>query len=427
MNLINNLVFSALNITSAPPNPATFGPISPLFMGLSNPLSNNLQPLQVGQYYSYGLDVIEEFCAFDDADFIESAIQKHWTDLVNGRNYVGGGNTYTAFTDAASNLIPAYHLIYAYLVENTRIAQIFEKLLQMYMQDEKLNKATTKENKLAFKWMMNTESLFYKNLSNTSYRNITSQFRGHPEANRRNAYFRMFGMDLAFGDWTTDNSINYHKAEFNNKPFIILFEKFLSEFWQAYTNANNQVGPNTTDSFIIVDTARKIQEMLMSRRTTETNLNNYRYFNLSKEEYSSVVMMVWLFEAISYESPIIQFLRCNGGSPGERLINIGNKVGLNAHSKSEGLLEIAPAMNTLLRRIELRDYNDEAAVNIIIKSEANGLPNSDPNRAALNDLLRIVNNWEKATGHRIKNPEAPRMNGLAKIHQNGVKQEIALN
>ncbi|CAN5380997.1 hypothetical protein BH23BAC1_BH23BAC1_05100 [soil metagenome] len=421
MNLINNLIFTALN------DIAGFGPINPRFMGLSAPLQNNLQPVQVGQFYTYGIDVNEEFCAFDDPDFIENAIQKHWTDMVNGRNYENAGNTYTSFKDLVGDLIPAYHLIYAYLVENTRIAQIFERLLQMYMQDEKLNKATTQDNRIAFQWMMNTENLFFKNLSNTSYRNISSQFRGHPEANRRNAYFRMFGMDLAFGDLTSNASINYHKAEFNNKPFIVLFEKFLSEIWQAYTNAKNSIGPNTTDSFVIVDTARKIQELLMSRRTTETNFNNYRYFNLSKEEYASVVMMSWLFEVISYESPVVQFLRCNGGSPGERLINIGNKVGVNAHSKSEGLLEIAPAMNTLLRRIELKDYSDEAAVNIIIKSEANNLPNSDPNRAALNDLLRIINNWEKATGHRIKNPGAPSVNGMMKIQQNGVKQEVALN
>jgi hypothetical protein len=232
-------------------------------------------------------------------------------------------------------------------------------------------------------------------------------------------------MDLAFGDLMTNASIPFHKAEFNNKPFIILFEKFLSEIWQAYTNAKNSSGPNTTDSFIIVDTARKIQELLMSRRTTENNFNNYRYFNLSKEEFSSVVMMSWLFEVVSYESPIVQFLRCNGGSPGERLMNIGNKVGVNAHSKSEGLLEIAPAMNTLLRRIELADYNNEAVVNVIIKSEADNLPNNNPDRAALNDLLRIINNWEKATGHRIKNPGAPSLNGTVKIQQNGTKQEAS--
>jgi hypothetical protein len=218
----------------------------------------------------------------------------------------------------------------------------------------------------------------------------------------------MFGMDLAFGDSLTNSSVNFHKADFNNQPFIILFEKFLTEIWQAYTNARNQVGPNTTDMFSIVDTAQKIQEMLMSRRTTETTFNNYRYFNLSKEEFSSVVMMSWLYEMVSYDSPLIQFLRCNGNTPGERLINIGNKVGIQAHSKSEGLLDIAPPMNTLLRRVELGDYNPdkEAQVRRIIESQTPGSPATPDERAALTDLLLIINNWEKATGHRIKNPES---------------------
>ena len=235
----------------------------------------------------------------------------------------------------------------------------------------------------------------------------------------------MFGMDLAFGS-ESNSPVNYYKADFNNQPFIVLFEKFLSEVWQAYVNARNTSGANTTDMFIIVDTAQKIQEMLMARRTTETNFNNYRYFNLSKEEYASVVMMSWLYEAVSYDSPIVTFLRCNGNTPGERLINIGNKVGLPAHSKSEGLLDIAPPMNTLLRRIEFGDYNQDhnAEVEEIINSHKNNLPDQDPRRQALNDLLLIINNWEKATGHRIKNPES-QLAGTVKVQQNGSSKTTA--
>jgi len=238
----------------------------------------------------------------------------------------------------------------------------------------------------------------------------------------------MFGMDLAFGDINSNSPVNFHKAEFNNQPFIILFESLIAEIWQAYTNARNQVGPNTTDMFQIVDTAQKLQEMLMSRRTTETTFNNYRYFNLSKEEYSSVVMMSWFYEVVSYDSPLIQFLRCNGTTPGERLINIGKKVGIPAHGKSEGLLDIAPVMNTLLRRIELGDFNqtNEAQVRTIIESQTPGSPATPAERQALTDLLLIINNWEKATGHRIKNPEA-RVNGTLKIEQKTSRPVLSNN
>jgi hypothetical protein len=300
----------------------------------------------------------------------------------------------------------------------------------MYMHDEKLNKATTAQaqNRLAFQWMVNTENLFYKHLSNTSYRNISSDIRQSADATRRHAYFRMFGMDLAFGDAVSNSPVQYYKAEHNNQSFIVLFEKFLSEIWQAYTNASNSSGANTTDMFVIVDTAQKIQEMLMSRRTTETTFNNYRYFNLSREEYASVVMMSWLYEVVSYDSPIVNFLRCNGNTPGERLINIGNRVGLPAHSKSEGLLDITPPMNTLLRRIELGDYGpeNESAVTTIIKSQKDNLPQTDPSRQALNDLLLIINNWEKATGHKIKNPET-QVSGTVRVQQNGTGKTTPAN
>jgi hypothetical protein len=436
MDLINNLVFTALN------NVGGFTAPPPDFFNLPPVLAVLPLPANRGNFFSYNIDVIEEFCAIDDSRFIENAIQKHWADMVTRRNYAGltinpapppptiPATVVTSFTDInpPNNLIPPYHMVYAYLVENSRIAQIFERLLSLYLHDEKLNKATTPANRLAFQWIINTENLFFKELPNASYRNILSQVRASPDATRRNAYFRLLGMDLAFGDLTSNAVVNFHKAEFNNQPFIVLFEKFLTEIWQAYTNARNQVGPNTTDLFSIVDTAQKIQEMLMSRRTTETTFNNYRYFNLSKEEYSSVVMMSWLYEVVSYDSPLIQFLRCNGNTPGERLINIGKKVGVNAHGKSEGLLDIAPPMNTLLRRIELGDYNpvNEAQVRSIIESQIPGSVSPIQDRQALTDLLLIINNWEKATGHKIKNPEA-NITGTVRIQQNGVKGQPAMN
>lgn len=410
MDLINNLIFTALN------NVGSFGPLQPEFVSLPTVLNGPPVPQNKGTYFGYNIDVIEEFCSFDDSDFIDSAIQKHWNDLVFGRNYTDAAAT-TVFTSFKSNtsgdLIPLYHMIYAYLVENTRIAQIFERLIFLFMHDEKLNKATTPDNRIAFQWIINTENLFFKNLPSSSYRNISSMVRLFPDATRRNAYFRLFGMDLAFGDLQSNAPVTFHKAEFNNQSFIVLFESFLSEIWQAYTNAKNQIGPNTTDMIHIVDTGQKLQEMLMSRRTTESTFANYRYFNLSREEYASVVMMSWLFEVVSYDSPVVNFLRCNGTTPGERLSNIGKRVGVPAHSKSEGLLDIAPPMNTLLRRIELGDYSSEGTVTDIVLAQVNSGP-TDPPRLALNDLLLIINNWEKATGHKIKNPQVS-VNGSVKV------------
>lgn len=417
MDIINNLVFTSLNQIGG------FDGLDPIYSEYPLILLSNPDPANQGGFFAYNLDVIEAFSSLDEPSLIDQAIQKHWADMIYGRDYFNQANTLVTAFRVNGKLIPPYHLIYAYLVENTRMVQIMEKLLMLYQHDEKLQKATTANNRMAFQWIMNTEHLFFKYLSGFSFWNISSKIQSNAEAARRNAYFRLFGMDLAFGHMNTNASVDYYKAEFNNQGFIVLFERFLTEIWQAYTNAKNEVGPNSTDLYSICDTAQKMQEMLMSRRTTEDTFENYRYFNLSRIEYASVVMMAWFYQVISYDSPLVQFLRCNGNTPGERLTNIGKKVGISAHSKAEGLLDIAPPMNTLLRRVEFGDYNpnNEAQVSTIITSQAAGLAATDPNRMALADLLAIINNWEKATGHRIKNPEA-RLNGQVQINRQPISQ-----
>ena len=44
----------------------------------------------------------------------------------------------------------------------------------------------------------------------------------------------------------------------------------------------------------------------------------------------------------------------------------------------------------------------------------------------MEDFLRVINNWEKATGHRIKNPEA-RITGTLKVDQRTSKPVLVAN
>lgn len=432
MDLINNLLFSMKferpNISQIPP----FLPLPPIprlqpkFIPIPESIENAI-PMLIGTNYFYPLDAVNEFLALEEVGILDDSINKHWAEMVSINDYSNPvlGLTYTKFTNGGVR-IPPYHLIYAYLVENTRAPQIFQKVIEIYTKDEKLTKATS-TNRLAFQWIYNTESLFYKNLSNRSVRNITSVVRDSAEDMRRNAYFRLFGIDLAFGN-LNDQPVNFYKSQYNNSSFILLFENLLKEFWQGYINASNSSGSNSTDIFSISDIATKLNELLMSRRTTEQSFDEYRYFNLSKEEYASVVMMSWLHEVISYDSPLINFLRCTGNTPGDRLTNIGNKVGVPAHSNSEGLLDIAGPMNTFLRRIELGDFNTQNSVRRIILSQSSTIVLTPPATmdeiATLNDILAIINNWEKATGHKIKNPET-NIKGTVFVQQNGTtKQQV---
>jgi len=390
-------------------------------------------PALANSQASYPQNVRENFIYYEDPSVIEKAIQKHWFDMIDGPI-----NVFNLFDPVDP---PPYHIIYAYLLENSRIGQIFERLIYLYQHDESLGVASANngQQQRAFQWIMNTENLFFKQLSNTSYRNIAGNLRPNSEGSRRNAYYRIFGMDLAFGDPNGSADYSYYKPKTSNKEFIILFEQFLSEIWQAYINAQNTSGANTTDYQRIIDMATKLRQMLMARRGGNGNINlqDYRFMNLSKEEYSSVALMSWLLFIVSDNSPVVDFLSCQANTASERLANIGKRVGIEAHTRAQGLLDLAAPTATILRQIEYGTFELNTPVlwirRVIESQTPVGQPlSTQPQRDALIDMLTVINNWEKATGHRIKNPET-NIRGTVKIHQNGssaataVKSQPVLN
>lgn len=365
--------------------------------------------LSVAGVYNYLTDPKFTFCSQEDPSVIEHSVLRHWYDI-NMRNpavvYQQGGDVFSDFTDSTT-----YHLIYAYLIENTRIVQIFEKLIEKYYQDEELGII---ENAQVFRWIQNTERLFFKNDS-PRLTNVRSIIRPSYDASRRNAYFRMFGMDLAFGDLTVQtNGPSYYKAKAANQQFTPLFERYLSEIWQGYLNARNTSGPNTTDINQITDMAVQLQEMMAARRGSQTN---YAEKNLSREEFSSVLLTSWFAFAISWDSDLVDFLGCESSTIGERLLKIGDKIGVPAHRKSQALFEMAGPASSILCAIEVGGILDDT-------SWVNGMfstadPNASPTAAQrnfMNDFLLVINNWERATGHRIKNPETV-INGTVRMTQ----------
>lgn len=368
---------------------------------------------------------------YEDPSVIDKAIQRHWFDMTRGPINLLTADGTPAFEGSDA---PPYHLIYAYMIENTRIAQIIGRLIHLFQHDEVLGvaSATDRMQQQAAQWISNTESLFYKTLSNTSYRNIAGDLRFGPEGGRRNAYQRMFGMELAFGD-PSNAEFPYYKAKTANREFVLLFEQLLAELWQAYINANNTSGANTTDYQRIIDMATKIRQILLARRggNGTLTLQNYRYMNLSRQEYASVGFMTWLMYIVSTDSPLVNFLGCQANTASERLDNIGKKVGLEAHKKSQALFDMAAPMATILRNIEFGTFEVTAPsvwIRNVIESQR-GLPGVTPDpaeRDALLDILTVINNWEKATGHKIKNPEA-NITGTVRVQSNGARVNSALN
>src|SRR5262249_49825643 len=139
-----------------------------------------------------------------------------------------------AFQDTAIPFRPAKgnfnfdHLIYAYLVENTGIFEIFSKLLEIWMFSERL--PTPSFATQAF--LRNTEYLLYGDGVPTMVWTTAGRLRRDEIANRMNIYYRMFGIEVAHAA-AISAAHPYSKPEAANRDFIPTFEAFLSEVWKG--------------------------------------------------------------------------------------------------------------------------------------------------------------------------------------------------
>ncbi len=430
MDALDNMIFATLQSPLQSGSailsdyiPSTFGSFAPGVIA-----TNTFNPV-----YGFSTTDKETYSSYPDYAIFEDAILRHWYDI-NGNGIagsladnfqyewpIGSSNTVIAdFTQSSS-----YHLIYAYLIENTRILQIFERLIEKYANEEELGIASAN----VYQWILNSERLFFKSETSKS-RNVRSLIRPNFESNRRNAYYRMFGMDLAFGDINSGpgGTTQYVKAKTANQQFVPLFEKYLSEVWQGYINARNSSGPNTSDVNGIVEIATQIRELLKARRGGQPGgaLNAYQGTNLSIEEYASVVLTTWFTFIVSTDTQVVQFLNCQSSTIGERLIKIGAKVGVPAHTKCQDLFEMAGAAANILSLLELGTYLETTGNLQTMLSSLNPGTAASIDSDYMNNFLTVINNWEKATGHKIKNPEA-NIRGTVSVRSNGAKTQAATN
>ena len=274
------------------------------------------------------------------------------------------------------------HLIYAYMIENTRIYEIFRRVLHEFLHGEKLGVPTP----AAQHWLRNTEELFYRDPPPFSITAVTSHIRSDMRASRRNAYWRMFGMDLNHG--TDDNQpYLYVKAEAYNNDFVTIFEELLREVWVAIVNFGNSSGPNPTDEGKIRDLVTSLQDMLMTRRANG---------NLSREEFVFVSMMSWFHLTVAYNSPVIEALRAEASGPEQRLFKIAQRVNLPAHGLSKSFFDIADPVSQILIQIEAGGTN---IVPALVAAKTAATPTLTPLQVAMNT---IITHWSLITGRDMK-------------------------
>jgi hypothetical protein len=271
------------------------------------------------------------------------------------------------------------HLIYAYMIENTRIYELFQRVVHEFRHGEKLG-VPSPETQL---WLRNTEELFYREPPSFSITAVTSFIRPDMRAVRRNAYFRMFGMDLNHG--AEDAKPYPHvKPEASNNEFVTTFEELLKEVWIAIANIRNSSGANPTDEGKIRNLVNQLQDMLVTRRISG---------NLSREEFVAVSTLSWFHLTVGFnESPVVKDLRAEAASPEQRLYKIAQRVGLPAHGLSQSFFEIAEVISRVLIQIE------SDGVGIVPALVATGTALN----ALQSDMNIIITHWSTITGRNVK-------------------------
>lgn len=285
---------------------------------------------------------------------------------------------------------PWDHFGYAYALENTRIVQILGRIVREYRNGEGLGVPTPATRR----WVEATEALLFGAANPFTAWLSTSSLRKDPEAVRRNAYWRMFGLDLAFG--AEDNSApHYEKAHAANTGFAPLFEELLFELWQAMSNERNFAGSNQADDDRIFRIAEQLRFILISRRQQGL---------LRREELAAVTALGWAELSVSFDTPVALDLGANASNPANRLRIMGERVGLAAHSKSAAFFSMAAELSKFLRVIESGFVSGPDKTWVLYATQP-GVP-GDPAPIGT-ETRRVITEWAAATGKNLKERSKP--------------------
>jgi hypothetical protein len=272
------------------------------------------------------------------------------------------------------------HLIYAYIIENTRIFDIFAKVLETYMYSEQLETPSQESQRF---WR-NLEYLIFGDAMPSMVWTSTSRSRRDEIADRLTTYYWMFGIDLSHApDIAAQHP--YQKPVAANHDFIPTFEALAREVWRGIVNARNTSGANDTDATVIATLARRLYDMMATRR-----ING----NLSREEFRAVSIISFLHLAVQYDSPAVVDLKASASSPEMRLQKMAERVKMSCHVKSKPFFDLAAPFSTLMQSIESGAFNTPAGAELLYKQ-------TPPNVVSRN-AEEVIDQYSLATGRDLK-------------------------
>jgi hypothetical protein len=261
---------------------------------------------------------------------------------------------------------------------------IMRRVILEYRSGERLPPATPPTQR----WLQVTEEVFFGGAP-YSVRSLSSLIRPDAGAIRRNAYYRLLGMDLNHG--TEDGRpYPYIKADIANRDFSVVFEALLREVWKGYANRNNWINTNTTDPNAINELVRRLREMMNARRLDGS---------LAREEFDAVATLSWFFLAVAYDTRIVRDMNAQAVGAADRLRLIGERVGVPAHARTDSYFQLAAPLSVILRAIE----QDGIAAAGGAQSLYAGIYQDA--------MTQIITHWAIATGRDLKDVAAPQTTG----------------
>ncbi|SED60568.1 hypothetical protein [Jiangella alba] len=285
------------------------------------------------------------------------------------------------------------HLAYAYLVESTGVFEVLAEVVRRLVTGETLDTLSAG----GLRWLRATEELFFRDPPLFSISGVTSAVRPDDRVNRRNCMWRMFGMDLPHPiparwarpgsageqDWKSDTGSGV------NTGFREKWTELLRQVWLGIENARNESGPNATDKEYVAFLCTALKDMMAMRR---------RGGQLAREEFVYVATMSWFHLTLETpDTPIVVDLRADATNAADRLAKIAQRVGLQPAARSRELFELADLMSAMLRAIELGAFDTGEKAETLYVPLAGGV-----NAQLLQDMNRIIDLWQSATGDRVK-------------------------
>jgi hypothetical protein len=278
-----------------------------------------------------------------------------------------------------------HHLIYPYLIESTGALEVFAEVVRRLVVGETLGPLSAE----SVKYVRATEELFFRDPPLFSIAGVTSELRPQARVNRRNAYWRMFGFDLPHAipaRWAAASPNSPWKADVGagvNTDFRAKWSELLRQVWLGLENFTNSSGAKPTDPAYIATLCRALADMLNDRR---------RGGLLAREEFAYVTTLSWFHLTLQSDTPIVVDLKAQASHPAERLAIIAERVGLRPAQRARELFDLAEPMSSVLRAIEIGSFDTDAAAETLF----------DPNTALGREMRELINQWQSATGERIK-------------------------